>query len=58
LAKRAEEITFLDVVEAIEGKEPFFQCAEIRQNNILLDQDHVPEEYKKCPCLIHVVMLE
>ena len=58
LAKRAEEITFLDVVEAIEGKEPFFQCAEIRQNNILLDPDHVPEEYKKCPCLIHVVMLE
>ena len=58
LAKKAEEITFLDVVEAVEGKEPFFQCAEIRQNNILLDQENASEEYKKCPCLIHVVMLE
>ena len=58
LAKRAEEITFLDVVEAVEGKEPFFQCAEIRQNNILLDKENLPKEYTECPCLIKVVMLE
>jgi Rrf2 family protein len=58
LAKSAEEITFWDVVEAVEGNEPFFQCAEIRQNNILVDKDNLPDEYTKCPCLIKVVMLE
>lgn len=34
------------------------QCAEIRQNNILLDKDNLPETHTKCPCLIKVVMLE
>jgi Rrf2 family protein len=58
LARNAEEITFWDVVEAIEGSEPFFQCAEIRQKNILLDKDNLPDTYTKCPCLIKVVMLE
>lgn len=58
LAKNPEEITFLDVVEAIEGKEPFFQCAEIRQNNILLDKDNLPDSHTKNPCLIKIVMLE
>ena len=33
LAKAAGEITFLDVVEAIEGKAPTFACTEIRRNN-------------------------
>lgn len=58
LARSAEEITFWDVVEAIEGKEPFFQCAEIRQKVILLDQDNLPDTHTKHPCLIKVVMLE
>lgn len=58
LAKKPEEITFWDVVEAVEGKEPFFQCSEIRQNNILLDKDNLSDSYTKCPCLIKVVMLE
>ena len=58
LARSAEEITFWDVVEAVEGSESFFQCAEIRQNTILLDKDNLPDTYTKCPCLIKVVMLE
>lgn len=58
LARSAEEITFWDVVESVEGNEPFFQCAEIRQKNILLDKDNLPDTYTKCPCLIKVVMLE
>jgi Rrf2 family protein len=33
LAKPADRITFLDVVEAIEGKAPSFTCTEIRKNN-------------------------
>ncbi|MEG0133353.1 MAG: Rrf2 family transcriptional regulator [Clostridium sp.] len=58
LARSAEDITFWDIVEAVEGKEPFFQCAEIRQNNILLDKDNLPDTHTKCPCLIKVVMIE
>lgn len=58
LARSADKITFWDVVEAVEGSESFFQCAEIRQNNILLDKDNLPETHTKCPCLIKVVMLE
>jgi len=58
LAHRAEEITFWDVVEAVEGKEHFFQCAEIRQNTILLDKENLPDSHTKCPCLIKVVMLD
>ncbi len=58
LARSADEITFWDVVEAIEGNESFFQCAEVRQKNILLDKDNLPDTHTKCPCLIKVVMLE
>ncbi|RDY27715.1 Rrf2 family transcriptional regulator [Romboutsia weinsteinii] len=58
LARSADEITFWDVVEAVEGSEDFFQCAEIRQNNVLLDKNNLPETHTKCPCLIKVVMLE
>jgi Rrf2 family protein len=58
LARNAEEITFWDVVEAVEGSEPFFQCAEIRRKNILLDKDNLPDTYTQCPCLIKVVMSE
>lgn len=58
LARSADEITFWDVVEAVEGCDSFFQCAEIRQNNILLDKNNLPDTHTKCPCLIKVVMLE
>lgn len=58
LARSAENITFWDVVESVEGSESFFQCAEIRQNNILLDKNNLPETHTKHPCLIKVVMLE
>lgn len=33
LAKPQEEITFLDIVEAVEGKKSTFNCTEIRMNN-------------------------
>ncbi|MFL0247318.1 Rrf2 family transcriptional regulator [Candidatus Clostridium stratigraminis] len=58
LARSAEEITFWDVVEAVEGSEPFFQCAEIRQNNVLLDKNNLPDTVTKSPCTIKVVMME
>ena len=58
LAKNPEDISFWDIVEAIEGKDPLFQCAEIRQKNILVDKNNLPESYTKCPCFIKVVMQE
>ena len=58
LARKAELITFWDVVEAVEGSTPMFQCAEIRQNSILVDKNNLPDSYSKCPCLIKTVMHE
>ncbi|MBN7772157.1 Rrf2 family transcriptional regulator [Clostridium aminobutyricum] len=58
LARAPENITFWDIVEAIEGSSPLFQCAEIRQNEILLDKNNLPDTHTKCPCLIKVVMLD
>ncbi len=58
LARNPESITFWDIVEAVEGKAPLFQCAEIRQKEILLDKNNLPDSYTSCPCLIKVVMLE
>jgi len=42
----------------VEGASPIFQCAEIRENNILVEKDNLPDSFGKCPCLIKVVMLE
>ncbi len=57
LMRKPESISFWDVVEAIEGSASMFQCAEIRQREILLDINNLPEAYTKSPCLIKVVML-
>lgn len=56
LAKHAQSISFWDIVEAIEGPSYMFQCAEIRQNNILADENDACNCNK--PCLIKVVMQE
>ncbi|QIB68731.1 Rrf2 family transcriptional regulator [Aminipila butyrica] len=58
LARNPKEISFWDVVEAVEGSSPLFQCAEIRQKELLLDKENLPDSHTKCPCLIKVVMLE
>lgn len=56
LARNPEDISFWDVVEAIEGSSYFFQCAEIREKN-MFEKD--PSVFKKsCPCLIKTVMFE
>jgi Rrf2 family protein len=34
LARRAEDISFWDIIEAIEGTSCFFKCVEIRKKNI------------------------
>ncbi|MEU6340006.1 Rrf2 family transcriptional regulator [Streptomyces sp. NPDC046977] len=54
LARQPEEITVLDVVTAIEGRDPAFQCTHIRKrtpnNGTLLDDDF------RQPCLVHQAM--
>jgi Rrf2 family protein len=42
LARPASSITFLDIVEAIEGRKSTFQCTEIRANNPCLDRSTRP----------------
>ena len=54
LARAAAAITFLDVAQAIEGREPAFRCTEIRCRAPIGDP---PACYRK-PCAINVTMLE
>lgn len=56
LARRAEDISFWDVIEAIEGSSYFFQCVELRKKNIFVDDPAAFTD--KCPCLIKVVIQE
>jgi len=58
LVRSPRKISFWDVIEAIEGKEDFFQCCEIRQKTITLDKDNLPDTHTKCPCTIKQVILE
>ena len=44
LSRKPEHISFWDVIEAIEGSSPLFQCAEIRRTEILLDMNNLPDE--------------
>jgi Rrf2 family protein len=55
-ARRPEDVSFWDIIEAIEGPSFFFQCAEIRKKNIFVDDPSVFTD--KCPCLIKVVIQE
>lgn len=56
LARSAENISFWDVIEAIEGSSWFFRCAEIRKKNIFVDDPGIFTD--KCPCLIKLVIQE
>jgi Rrf2 family protein len=56
LAKKAENISFWDIIEAIEGTSHLFRCAEIRKKNIFVTDPRVYTD--KCPCLIKVVIHE
>jgi Rrf2 family protein len=52
LQRAPEDITMLEVVEAIDGGEPSFRCTEIRQRGPLA---LAPEAYR-VPCPIHIAM--
>jgi Rrf2 family protein len=53
LARSPENITMLDIIDAIEGREPAFHCTEIRQRGPTALE---PEAYR-LPCAIHATML-
>jgi Rrf2 family protein len=56
LARPSSEISFWDVIEAVEGSSFFFQCAEIRKKNIFVDDPSIFTH--KNPCLIKSVIHE
>ena len=57
LARPADAITVLDIVSAIDGKKPLFDCQEIR-GHCALFQDGPPAWMTSGVCSIHAVMLE
>ncbi|BCL79326.1 Rrf2 family transcriptional regulator [Ktedonobacteria bacterium brp13] len=52
LMRPTEEITLLEIVEAIDGREPLFRCTEIRQRGPLAGE---PQAYLMS-CGIHIAM--
>lgn len=56
LAKPANRITVLDVVDAVEGEKPLFDCQEIRSRCALFESAP-PAWATKGVCGIHAVML-
>jgi len=53
LAKKPEAISLLDIVLAVEGPEPAFRCAEIRQRG----PSPIAERFHKAPCAVNAAML-
>ncbi len=56
LARPADDISFLDVVTAIDGDRKLFTCREIRGRCAVFD-DQAPAWATAGPCSIHAVML-
>ncbi len=58
LARPAERITVLQVVDAVEGRKPLFDCKEIRANCVLFQKTTPPAAATRGLCGIHAVMLQ
>jgi len=56
LARKPEEISFLEIVDAIEGRKPLFDCQDIRGRCTLFGDDP-PDWAMHGTCSIHAVML-
>ncbi len=56
LARAADQISVLDVVDAVEGGSPLFRCREIRKNCVLY-QSRNPDWSRRGVCAIHATML-
>jgi len=53
LAREPKHISLLDIVIAIEGPEPAFRCAEIRQRG----PSPIAERFHRAPCGVNAAML-
>ena len=58
LARSPELISFWDVVEAIEGATPIFQCTEVRRQCLLASTGKEESRIWSSPCIIRRVMEE
>lgn len=56
LARAADAISVLDVVDAVEARSPLFRCREIRQNCVLY-RDKDLDWSRRGVCAIHATML-
>lgn len=61
LARPAGEITFLDVIQVIEGRQQMFECSNSKsqQHQLLTEEEDVQRDQErpgKCECLIAKVM--
>ncbi|QAY66819.1 Rrf2 family transcriptional regulator [Paenibacillus protaetiae] len=58
LAKPPADISFWDVVEAVEGVAPIFQCKNIKNNSCLCQDEQFAATTRATPCVINLAMLE
>lgn len=56
LARAPAEISVLDIVDAVEGRKPLFECQEIRDRCAVFD-DSAPTWATEGVCAIHATML-
>ncbi len=65
LARPADQITFLDVIQVIEGRQHLFECSnmESKQHQLLTEEDHSDrcqddqdQDTERCVCLVKQVM--
>ena len=56
LARAAESISFLDIVDAIEGRRPLFDCQDVRRRCVLFGNPP-PRWAMDGLCSVHAVML-
>ncbi|HHT5654215.1 TPA: RrF2 family transcriptional regulator [Klebsiella pneumoniae] len=56
LARPATEITFLEMIDAIEGHKPLFECQEVRQRCALFDGTTPPDWVTSERCAVHGVI--
>lgn len=57
LARPADAISFLDIVDAIEGKKPLFDCQDVRARCAVFGGG-APEWATAGTCAVHAVMLQ
>jgi Rrf2 family protein len=57
LGRAAEDISFLHIVDAIEGKKPLFDCQEVRERCAVFS-DSPPAWATGGVCAVHAVMLQ